>query len=255
MSFDYLARPYIVLNSAPTWFDCAPDWNWNPRALNDCDLWFVAAGRGELRVNGEHFALHSGICFVWRPGDAPLATHERAHPLEVFACHFDWQGQNWPLPRSQTVHDARFFEASAHRTIALWARGDEGGRDEARRLITAMLWQLYDESTQPRARTDVQMEGLAATLNADLSRSWSLDEMANLACLSRAQLVRRFRARYGAAPTQWLSEQRIEAARHLLLETDWTLQTIAHYLGWGDAAFFSRQFKAKVGVSPGHLRR
>lgn len=255
MSLDSLVRFHIRLNSAPTWFKCAPDWSWTPRAFNDFDLWFVAAGRGDIRLREENFALQSGVCFVWRPGDAPLVTHEKSHPLEVFACHFDWESQNWQLPQPQTVHDARFFEASAHRVVALSARGDEGGRDQARRLIEAMLWQLHDESTQPRARPDVQMEELAATLNASLKHGWKLDEMADLACLSRAQLVRRFRARYGAAPMRWLSEQRVEAARHLLLETDWTLQTIAQHLGWGDAAFFSRQFKAKTGISPGQLRR
>lgn len=223
--------------------------------MSDYDLWFVAAGRGDVRFREQNFTLQSGVCFVWRPGDAPLAMHEKSHPLEVFACHFDWSEKEWQLPQPQAVHDVRFFEASAHRALALWTRGDEGAHDQATRLIEAMLWQLHDESTQPRARPDEQMEALAATLNADLSRRWSLDEMANLACLSRAQLVRRFRARYSAAPVQWLSEQRIEAARHLLLETDWTLQAIAHHLGWGDAAFFSRQFKAKIGVSPGNLRR
>lgn len=255
MSFDSSLRPQIQLNSAPTWFYCRPDWNWAPRALRDFDLWFVAAGRGHVLLRNREFALQSGLCFVWRPGDAPLATQDVASPLEVFACHFDWQQQTHELPQSQRVYNLRFFEASAHRSLALWARGDESGREEARRLIEGMLWQLHDESTQPRARPDMQMEELANTMRADLSRSWSLDEMANLTHLSRSQLVRRFRARYGAAPTHWLSEQRIEAARHLLLETDWTLQTIAQHLGLGDAAFFSRQFKAKIGVSPGQLRR
>ncbi len=255
MSFASASHPCIALNSAPTWFKCAPDWSWAPRALSDYDLWFVAAGRGDARFDERDCALRSGLCFVWRPGDTPLATHDVNYPLEVFGCHFDWHGQPWQLPQPQTVHDVRFFEASAHRAIALWARGDARGRDESRRLIEAMLWQLHDESTHPRTLADAPMEELAITLNADLSRSWSLNEMARLVHLSRAQLVRRFRARYGASPMQWLGEQRIEAARHLLLETDWTLEAIAHQLGWNDAAFFSRQFKARVGVSPGSLRR
>lgn len=255
MSFDSSLRSQIQLNSAPTWFYCGPDWSWAPRALRDFDLWFVAAGRGHARLREREFALQSGLCFVWRPGDAPIATQDVAHPLEVFACHFDWQQQTQELPQSQMVHDLRFFESSAHRSLTLWSRGDENGREEARRLIESLLWQLHDESTQPRARPDEPMETLANAMRADLSRSWSLDEMANLAHLSRSQLVRRFRARYGAAPTQWLNEQRIETARHLLLETDWTLQAIAQHLGLGDAAFFSRQFKAKIGLSPGQIRR
>ena len=245
----------LVLNSAPTWFYCAPDWSWAPRAMSDYDLWFVGAGRGCVRLAGRDHDLRSGVCFVWRPGDAPIASHDADHPLQVFACHFDWNGQMAELPQPQTVYDPRFFEASAHRASALWARGDAEARTESRRLIEAILWQLHDEAKQPRALADASIEELALALSTDLSRSWSLDEMAKLVHLSRSQLVRRFRARYGAAPVEWLGEQRIEAARHLLLETDWTLQSIARHLGWTDAAFFSRQFKARVGVSPGRLRR
>ena len=226
-----------------------------PRAISDFDLWFVAAGRGEVRLRNQVIALQTGLCFVWRPGDAPLATHEASHPLQVFACHFDWLNQSEELPQFQTVFDQHFFELSAHRASELWARGDARGCEEARRLIEALLWQLRDENLHPRVASDERMENLAATLQSDWGRAWNLDEMARRVHLSRAQLVRRFRARYGAAPMQWQNAQRIEAARHLLLETDWTLDVIARQLGWSDAAFFSRQFKAKIGVSPGHLRR
>lgn len=255
MSLSPVTRPEVVLNSAPTWFRCAPDWNWSPRALPDYDLWFVAAGRGHARLQDQDFALRNGVCFVWRPGDAPFATHEPSSPLEVFACHFDWHEQIWELPLHQNVFDGQFFELSAQRSIELWARGDASGRTESQRLITSLLWQLKDESLHPRANSDTLIENLAAQLQANWSRNWSLDEMARSVHLSRAQLVRRFRARYGVAPIQWRTTQRIEAARHLLLETDGTLETIARKLGWNDAAHFSRQFKATIGVSPGRIRK
>lgn len=254
MSFPIDGRPEIILNSAPTWFKCAPDWNWVPRALPDYDLWFVAAGRGEARLQNQSFALQHGVCFVWRPGDTPLAAQNPSSPLEVFACHFDWRDQNGELPLHQNVFGGRFFELSAQRAIELWARGDTNAREEARRLIESLLWQLHDESLHPRASSDALMENLAGALQADWNRSWSLDKMARSAHLSRAQLARRFRARYGTSPMQWRTGQRVEAARHLLLETNWTLESIAHQLGWNDAAHFSRQFKATVGVSPGKLR-
>ena len=139
-----------------------------------------------MRLHNQEFALQSGVCFVWRPGDAPFATHDVAHPLEVFACHFDWIGQSRESPRHQTIYDLRFFESSAHRAIGLWARGDESGREESRRLIESLLWQLHDESTQPRARADAQIEALANRVLSELSRSWNLDEMAKLTHLSRA---------------------------------------------------------------------
>ena len=246
----------IWLNSAPTWYCCAPAWSWAPRALPDYDLWFVSAGRGAVELNGQKWELHSGVCFVWRPGDAPVARHDAAHPLRVFACHFSVDEATLDaLPRLRRVREIAFFEAAAHRAANLWQRGDKAARAQATLLVGALLWQLNDEAHNPAARADELIENLAEQLRASVGKSWTLDAMGHTVHLSRAQLVRRFRARYGLAPMQWLNEQRLQSARALLLETNWTLETIARHLGMGDAAFFSRQFKAKTGVAPGRLRR
>ena len=250
----------IALNSPPLWHRCAPDWNWAPRALPDYDFWFVAAGRGQAQLRGQTFELHPGVCFVWRPGDAPLASHQIAHPLQVFSCHFrvnDGSNALWleSLPQPQRVRNAPFFAATARRTVELWARGGDDARAQTQILLGALLWQLNDEAQNPAARADGLIENLADELRAELDRSWTLDAMASSVHLSRAQLVRRFRTRYGLAPMQFLNDQRLQSARALLLETDWTLETIARHLGMGDAAFFSRQFKTKTGVTPGSLRR
>lgn len=147
------------------------------------------------------------------------------------------------------------MEASAHRAVALWRRGDAAALAQSRRLVEAMLWQLGDEAQTPAAPADARMEELAGAMRADLCARWNLEAMAGRVHLSRAQLVRRFRARFGRAPMQFLAELRLEAARELLLETDWTLEKIAQRVGYGDAAFFSRQFKTRFGIAPGQLRK
>jgi two-component system response regulator YesN len=48
--------------------------------------------------------------------------------------------------------------------------------------------------------------------------------------------------------------RRIEAARHLLLESTLGVEQIAEALGYSNSAFFSRQFKLKTGVAPGEFR-
>ena len=244
----------IVFNTAPRWYECAPDWSWSSRALCDYDLWFVAAGHGEVAWGAERAALHGGLCFVWRPGDAPRARHDPRAPLRVFSCHFS-AASALDLPQPQSVRDLRFFEASAHRMAALWQRETEAARAQTLHLMHALLWQLADEARAPAVPVDALMDELARVLRADLRAAWSLDAMAGHVHLSRAQLVRRFRARTGRAPARFLSELRLERARELLLETNWTLQTIAQRVGYGDAAFFSRQFKTRFGVAPGQLRR
>lgn len=248
----------IEINTAPAWHECARDWSWAPRPLPDFDFWFVAGGHGTLRFRDENFALHRGVCFLWEPGDAPSARHDPAHPLRVFACHFsplDALGEplsapNWPRPVE--LRDLAFSEASARRAVALWQRD---ARVETRRLLRSLLWQIEDEIAAPPAPHDAAIEAVAERLRQDCARGWQLDEMAREAHLSRAQFTRRFRARFGSAPGEWLLHLRVENARQMLLESDATLESIARATGFCDAAHFSRAFKKLSGRAPGALRR
>ncbi len=91
-------------------------------------------------------------------------------------------------------------------------------------------------------------------LRQNPAHGWKLDEMAREAHLSRAQFARRFRARFGTSPGEWLLRLRIEIARQKLLESEATLERIARDVGFCDAAHFSRAFKRLSGRAPGELR-
>ena len=43
-------------------------------------------------------------------------------------------------------------------------------------------------------------------------------------------------------------------AKHLLESTDLSISSIAMELGYADHYFFARQFKQKVGITPGKFR-
>jgi AraC-like DNA-binding protein len=59
------------------------------RPLPDHLLWCVLDGRGRLELNGSEQELHPGVCAVFAPGDAPIATHDPRRRLLVFGMHFD----------------------------------------------------------------------------------------------------------------------------------------------------------------------
>lgn len=249
----------IRLHTQPRWYQCEPQWHWAPPALVDFDLWFVAAGRGELRLEGQRFELRSGVCFVLRPGARPLATHDAQNPLVVFACHFWPEQENrdeivWP--DGLAVRDMAFFLACANRTAKLWRRGDEFGQLHARLGVESLLNLLWDEAWQSAPSVlDLAFEELVEEIRREPGRKWTLDLMAKRLHLSRAQVVRRFHGALGVSPIQFVIETRLERARELLRETNLTLEQIAMALGYSNAPFFARQFKQFCGQTPGEWRR
>lgn len=81
-----------------------------------------------------------------------------------------------------------------------------------------------------------------------------LAALADLARLSRYQLIRAFRSVTGLTPHAWQLNQRINLARQRLGRGE-QLAELALALGFADQAHFQRVFKAHTGVSPGRFRR
>lgn len=80
-----------------------------------------------------------------------------------------------------------------------------------------------------------------------------LDELAQLAEMSRYQLIRAFRAVTGLTPHAWQLSQRINLARERIRAGD-RIADVAQDLGFADQAHFQRVFKAHAGITPGRFR-
>ncbi len=99
---------------------------------------------------------------------------------------------------------------------------------------------------------------LAAALDT-LARRYDeplrISALAHRAGLSLDRFERLVRRVYHLTPRQLLAQTRIDAATRLLLETDSTVSEVAHACGYTDHSAFSRQFKARVGLTPRQLRQ
>lgn len=60
---------------------------------------------------------------------------------------------------------------------------------------------------------------------------------------------------YGVTPIHYLQQYRIEQAKKLLIQTDWSITRIANEVGFSTPAYFSSVFNEKVGVSPANFRK
>ncbi|GLV72268.1 GlxA family transcriptional regulator [Streptomyces hygroscopicus] len=88
-----------------------------------------------------------------------------------------------------------------------------------------------------------------------LDRPISLSELAAQEAMSVRTFTRRFREEVGVSPGQWLTRQRVERARHLLEDTDLSVDQVAREAGFGSPASLRQHFQAAVGVSPTAYRR
>ena len=64
-----------------------------------------------------------------------------------------------------------------------------------------------------------------------------------------------FKSYVGVGFADYLSEKRLNYAKHLLLESDYSINDIALMSGFSSVHYFSRIFKASLDVTPSAFRK
>ncbi|WP_433731840.1 AraC family transcriptional regulator [Actinoplanes sp. CA-051413] len=127
-------------------------------------------------------------------------------------------------------------------------------------LLLYLLRRWYAE--QPAAPTGwaaaLRDPVTAAALHAmheDPGRPWTVATLAAHAGLSRAPFARRFNALVGRPPLAYLTWWRMTVAARLLRDSDATVATVAHRVGYASEFAFATAFRRRHGSAPGRFRR
>jgi AraC-like DNA-binding protein len=105
-----------------------------------------------------------------------------------------------------------------------------------------------------RLSSNDEDDRLLAGLRGESMQDLSVDERAERLGVEPRQLRRVVRRSAGCTPTELVHRTRVNHAKTLLAETDLTVTEIARLVGFGDPAYFSRHFRASVGMSPRAFR-
>ncbi|MDR6553891.1 helix-turn-helix domain-containing protein [Paenibacillus qinlingensis] len=84
---------------------------------------------------------------------------------------------------------------------------------------------------------------------------FTLSELADMANLSISHFGFLFKQQTGCTMIQYINEIRIAESKKLLLETDDKAYRIAELVGFGSLPYFTRVFKAIVGLTPSEYRK
>lgn len=132
----------------------------------------------------------------------------------------------------------------------------------AREMILARLLEVLLLETLRSAAAEVAPQGILRALadprlalairhlHQDPARPWTVEQMAEVASLSRSAFFNRFRQKAGVAPMEYLTSWRMALARNLLRSGQAGLQEIAERIGYGSASAFSTAFTRLVGLPP-----
>jgi AraC-like DNA-binding protein len=236
---------------------------------------FFWSGRGTLRLDEQRLSLRPGVVVITRAGQQCQTEQSLTQRLGLTAIHFTLLDEaGAPLrddaelpPPMFDVSNVPYVDAVTRRVVELLKPAANGGSEctrdvtVAEQLFGALLRDLDQEQVVEDAvpgteRRHTQLASEAASrINESPQDAPSLEELSQHAGYTKDHFARVFKKVVGQTPHDYLINARVRRARQMLVESNLSIKEIASALGYRDIYFFSRQFKAKMGITPSEARR
>ena len=247
----------------------------------------VINGVADYQV-GEHLLTCPAGYFIIIPPRTPHPDGERSHlagpraqngfcdllqiiaynrGLQCWICrsegaqHSGIQAESYLIRNEQIIH---LFHLMAEEAVS----GKENHGAICQNLLVTFLMLLQREFNaghyllpglrvtheNPVASATDFLTGLNDYVLAHLNEPLTLGSVARQMHLSRAQFARRIRQQTGQTFIAYLTERRLEEARILLRESEWTTIAISEFVGFQSSTYFHRLFREKIKMTPGEFR-
>jgi len=242
-------------------------------ACHDHDFWeiaLIADGRGVHVGRGGESVAERGRAFFLRP--RVWHAYQDCEALDVrnicwseafgarelsalrhtptLAAHLE----SWRNPAWRGDRELRFLPDEFETILTRWneaAYARSGIEKTARTLLLfEAIWEAVPVELCQTRGVHPAVQTCAALLETELARAWTLEELGRRAHLSPEHLAREFRRALGLAPMEFLARHRLERAAAQLLQSDESLARIGQSVGYADASYFARRFRAHFGLSP-----
>jgi AraC-like DNA-binding protein len=108
---------------------------------------------------------------------------------------------------------------------------------------------LLEEQGQSK-QLDHRIRAVVAHILENLADKLLIKDLAKIACLSETQFKKLFTQQLELSVLKYVTKERMEKAKALLMNTDYPIQIIAEQVGYEDLSAFSRRFSSYYGLSP-----
>ena len=106
-----------------------------------------------------------------------------------------------------------------------------------------------------KALADARLGPILNRIHAQPGEIKSVDELAEMALMSRSAFAERFKIVVGLTPGRYLTHWRMQLAIDLLQHTDLSMTQISERCGYQSEVAFRKAFSRNVNTSPGKFRR
>jgi len=234
-----------------------------PRTIDDYELVFVTDGEGWVQLGERTFRVKAGNVIFVRPGVINSFRVDKEPFMVFFGVHFQPLNQEAGPETPIGILPDVFEVSSIHKVESLFRELHKIHRQKGylaawrenllTETILCELCGMVHQNHAPAAQNRIRK--VLDHIHENPYRSYSLEELMQIAGIKKTLFLQEFRSVTGTTPNQYVTDQRLEYARELLMGTDASVMQIARQCGFEDVFYFSRCFKKRFHLSPREYRK
>ncbi|RAV14814.1 AraC family transcriptional regulator [Paenibacillus contaminans] len=227
---------------------------------------YTLSGEGRLAVGNQTYRVAKGQAFlVTVPGrhryyyessaaEAWEFLWIRLSGAQVSAVWEEWLGAEGPVADFRSDSETIVKLAALYEDAAAGAFQDMW--EVSVRLYDWLLTLLRRMVESPITRNAIpeSFSRTAVWMETHYSQDISLDQLAEMANVTKHHYCRKFQDYYRTTPIHYLRRKRVEAAAFLLRQSCLPIGEIAGQCGFTDLGYFGKVFRQLVGTSPSNYR-
>ena len=217
---------------------------------------YVVSGEGEILLDGKWQTATAGDIFILREGEPHHYRSKKSNPwhkiwinycgeyalamMGAYRVNSGIYKAEDAIPIFEQVLElssAAYASASTCYTLAEYVH----------KIIAAASM----SGTKSAAGEEYRIREL---LNASIYKKTNLSAVAQSLHMSKSNLIRIFKSRYGVTPYDYLIDAKLEAAKLLIVNSSLSIREISDMVCISDEHYFSTLFAKRVGMRPREYR-
>ncbi len=248
----------------------------------EIELCFVIEGNGDFKIRDKHYKITPGALFIF-PSNLVhwIEKIEKNNTLRFLDLKFEprlvWSPQlnlfddnclrvlfssectNYISPEDPFSSELGKIMMEMHKECLEEKTGSEIiiKSDLYRLLVKLLRFENPKESTSIPKKTEnlKNMEKVIQYINANLTKKFTLHELADISYFSRTYFSALFKELNGVSPWEYINIKRVEKAKSMLSEGKYGILYIANECGFPNISNFNRIFKKVTGKIPSDYKK
>jgi AraC-like DNA-binding protein len=266
-----LINPKIIRSSKVTGYnDADPEQPFPQRTIHAFELEYIIEGAGSIVVNGIRYQTISGNVFVRTPG----MIVQGFPPYQSYCIIWEDLSSSLSAIKEQyskgAMKDTGIFipcliPFSRNNQIQLlfnnvyqkYLASEPGAQIHMKADLLKIMYYIVTFNSSihvERLKTEGthyhNIHKMKQFIEDNLGRQLNLAELADICNLSGGSLCRLFKKTNGMTLFTYINRCRMRKARHLLIETDFSIKEISAQCGCENESYFYRMFRMHSQMSP-----